>query len=350
MTTLSSAGSEEQRSADLSPVVSPARGEPARSEREAEEVGVLLVHGLNGGPFDMLELEEYLRARGLRVVNMLLPGHGDEDGSQVLSDVTWKDWVCAVQGELRALKRECGQVFLVGHSLGGALTLYVAAHEAISGVVAMCAPLSLHPWTLPLVRMARQVLPHLPWIWEDIHDPYVRRVYRQRRVKRSSQWRVLVAIDNLLDFLPHLRAAVPKITAPTLIMVSRHDHVVPPRDGREIYRRIAAQEKYLLTLHRSYHLITRDYDRQEVFARTADFIGDQVRKATKALPRESGEVVWTRAAQAPHESLPARLGTLCRRCGQQQWRSLSMRAVQATQAFTSWAGLVYTQTTRRLKQ
>jgi len=73
------------------------------------------------------------------------------------------------------------------------------------------------------------------------------------------------------------------ITAPALIMVSIHDHVVPARDGREIYRHIGSNEKHLVTFHRSYHVIMKDYDREEVFAKTSAFI---LRHASKARPHK----------------------------------------------------------------
>ncbi|HCP73844.1 MAG TPA: hypothetical protein DIU08_04295 [Ktedonobacter sp.] len=73
-------------------------------------------------------------------------------------------------------------------------------------------------------------------------------------------------------FLPYLRAELPHITIPILIMTSIHDHVVPARDGREIYRLIGSQEKHLLTFHHSYHMIMKDHDREEVFAKAAAFI------------------------------------------------------------------------------
>jgi carboxylesterase len=47
---------------------------------------------------------------------------------------------------------------------------------------------------------------------------------------------------------------------------------VPARDGREIYQRIGSREKYFVTFHHSYHVIMKDHDREEVFAKTEAFI------------------------------------------------------------------------------
>jgi carboxylesterase len=90
-----------------------------------------------------------------------------------------------------------------------------------------------------------------------------------------------------LKFLPQLRAELPHIAAPALIMVSLHDHVVPPRDGREIYRLIGSQEKYLVTFHRSYHIVMKDHDRDEVLSKTGAFILRQVTKMKPGQPISS---------------------------------------------------------------
>src|SRR5215831_15493259 len=82
-------------------------------------VGVLLVHGLNGSTGDMAELEEIFQKQGIITKNMLLPGHGTKVKDML--SIGWEEWAQAVQNELRLIKESADVVFLVGHSLGGAL-------------------------------------------------------------------------------------------------------------------------------------------------------------------------------------------------------------------------------------
>src|SRR6266699_2104419 len=138
-------------------------------------VGVLLVHGLNGTSSDFAGLEEFLQDRGMLTNNMLLPGHGVH--VRELISKGWSDWEKAVRQELQALKQRCDVVFLVGHSLGGALALHVAAHEEVAGIVSMCAPLYMHPWTELVVGLAKRVTPLLPSLGEDVHWQILRRSY-----------------------------------------------------------------------------------------------------------------------------------------------------------------------------
>lgn len=166
------------------------------------------------------------------------------------------------------LKKRCDVVFLVGHSLGGALVLHIAAHEEVAGIVTMCAPLYMPYWMKPMIGAMKHVVPMLPTLREDVHDPEARRLYK----RGGSGWYPMRPVESLLRFLPQLRAELHRVTAPALIMASVHDHVVPARNGREIYSRIGSREKHLVTFHRSYHIIMKDYDKDEVFAKTAAFI------------------------------------------------------------------------------
>ena len=245
-------------------------------------IGVLMVHGLNGSRRDLAELEKVLQERGMVTNNMLLPGHGVH--VREMLPLGWHEWAKAVHAELCELKQRCDVVFLVGHSLGGALSLHTAAHEEVAGIVTMCAPLHMHPFTHLGVRLAKYFTPLLPTIREDVRDPAARRRY----TRDVYHWTPMRPVESMLQFLPTLRTELPQVTAPALIMTSIHDHVVPARDGREIYRHIGSKEKHLVTFHRSYHVIMKDYDREEVFAKTTAFI---VRHASKAQPhsRNTGQ-------------------------------------------------------------
>jgi len=229
-------------------------------------IGVLLIHGLNGSRHDLAEMEELLQTHGLLTHNMLLPGHGTH--VRDLMALGWSDWERAVHHELATLQQRCDRVFLVGHCLGGALALHAAAHTEVAGVVSMCSPLQMYPGLKLGVSLLRRVIPALPTIREDVRDPLARRGY----TRDVYRWTALAPTESLLQFLPQLQAELPQITAPVLVIASQHDHVIPVNDGRKIYARLGSQQKELLIVHRSFHVIMKDYDRAEVCSRTVAFI------------------------------------------------------------------------------
>ena len=60
--------------------------------------------------------------------------------------------------------------------------------------------------------------------------------------------------------------------------------VVPARDGEAIYRLIGSPDKELVTLRHSYHVVTKDYEHEQVFTKTLAFVQ---RIANQASPDSS---------------------------------------------------------------
>jgi carboxylesterase len=240
-------------------------------------VGALLVHGLNGSQHDMAEIRQMLISHGILAESILLPGHGSVVWDMI--PLGWPEWSEAVLKEVHALKQRCDIVFLIGHSLGGALCLHAAAHEAVDGVITMCAPARMFSWTLPAVRFAKLFTPIVPTIREDVRDARARRRY----TRDVYRWTPMDPLLSMMHFLPTLRKELARVTMPVLLFASIHDHVVPFRDGHEIYRLLASAEKSLVVLRRSYHVIMKDFDREEVMQKTLDFVLLHARKRQAAL-------------------------------------------------------------------
>src|SRR5216683_3881412 len=155
--------------------------------------GVLLVHGLNGSVSDMAEIEEVLRKNGLVTRNLLLPGHGSR--VREMLPLGWPEWAAAVRAAYRGLRHQCERVFLVGHSLGGALCLHTAAHEEVAGVVSMCAPIAPRPWMRPLIGVGKYLWPLVPTVREDVRDPTARRRY----TRDVYRWTAMRPVESMIN-------------------------------------------------------------------------------------------------------------------------------------------------------
>lgn len=100
--------------------------------------GALLIHGLLDSPFIMRDIGERLRANGLLVRSVMLPGHGTVPGALLNTDYT--EWLQAVRYGIYSLRSEVEKIFLVGFSTGASLSLYHAAENHVIGGVIMIAP------------------------------------------------------------------------------------------------------------------------------------------------------------------------------------------------------------------
>ncbi len=244
----------------------------------------LLVHGLNGSPYDFEDIAMHLQHHNIATDNILLPGHNIHH--RIAAKYGWPDWLVALKERFDALSARYGRVAIVGHSMGGALALTLAAHDRrVTAIASLCAPVMLHPFMSSLAD-TRMVVPYIPLIREDISERKERQSYRTHKV---TQWAAVAPMQSLLKALPQLRRDVEQVSCPTLVLAARNDHVVPVRDGYYIYQHLASAEKKLVILNHSWHVVTRDIERHKVTDSVLTFlIGIRDRHAL-SIPAASRE-------------------------------------------------------------
>ena len=233
---------------------------------EAGHVGVLLVHGFTSSPYEMRGIASYLAERGITAGAALLAGHGTAHGD--LQGKTWRDWYASVTAALDVMREKCDRVYLAGLSLGGALTLYTASQRGadLAGIIAMSAPIYIPTGVGSLLRGIQTQMPFLSKPYRDIADANARDEFV------GYDYSPVDATASLIEFLGHVRLALPRIHAPALVIYARHDHVVPGISSHHIYSRLGSRDKRMLALHRGFHIVTVDYDRELVYRAVYDFI------------------------------------------------------------------------------
>ena len=258
---------------------------PVSASPEQPRPFCLLMHGFNGEPLDMDELASELRAAGFATRLLLLPGHGTT--ARDFAAHGWDDWLAAAREAAAEARRSHDVVFVVGHSLGAALALAVAANnQEIAGVVALCPPTRLNPRLGRLAARLRDIVPYIPSWGEDVRD---RLGARRRYARNAYRWTALRTIHSLFKALPGLRASLPAVRCPALVIAARHDHVVPARDGAEAFALLSSERKELVILDRSFHAVTKDVERHDVFQRTVRFCQHEAALATSDhIGRDTG--------------------------------------------------------------
>jgi len=227
--------------------------------------GCLLSHGFMGTPNEMRELGERLHALGFTVRGTRLAGHGTT--WQDMNRTTWHDWYDSLDADWQDLAARCDKVFVVGLSLGAALTLHLAASRPVAGVVVMGAPVLSSRFQRVVVGVTGWLLPMLPKLGgSGLQDPVAKSQHLTypripMRASRSMIQLVLAAHNDLNT-----------ITAPILLLQGRKDHVVSTRNMPYIHEHVASTDKEMVWLERSDHIVTEDYDKQEVLERVGDWI------------------------------------------------------------------------------
>ena len=229
-------------------------------------VGALVVHGFTGSPYSMRGVGEYLAARGLTVEGLRLPGHGTS--WQHLNSFSREHWEEAIFEGYRKLSERCDKTFAVGLSFGAALSLHLAArHPHLDGVVAVAPFL----FTKDPLRFLAPLIPRLTKsikaVGNDIADPDA----DERPYERFPT----IAGASMLKLTHEIRNSLGDVRCPVLILHSKNDHTAPPDNAVEIHSRISSEDKELVWYERSYHVLTLDYDKDDVNDRTFRFIKER---------------------------------------------------------------------------
>lgn len=226
-------------------------------------VGVVLCHGFSGSPWALRGWAEHLVAEGLAVSLPLLPGHGTS--WQDLNTTRWPEWYAAVETSFLALRRTCDPVFVGGLSMGGALALRLAEHQQeVAGLLLVNPSVTTSDkryLTLPLLS---KVLTSLPGITDDIAKPGVTEYGYDRAPLKAGL--------SVMDLWADVRAGLARVTQPILLFRSENDHVVDPSSARLLHQLVASAQITERTLDRSFHVATLDYDAEDIFRESVDFI------------------------------------------------------------------------------
>jgi carboxylesterase len=228
------------------------------------DVGVLLCHGLTGTPQSLRPWAEHLAAAGYTVRLPLLPGHGTR--WQDANRTTFADWLATVTASLAELSGRCRSVVVAGLSMGGTLTLRLAQlhPEAIAGIVLVNPSILSLRKDIRLLPLIKYLMPSQGGIASDIADPQA----HEDGYARTP----LKAVDSLRRAWKVVRAELPAVRMPVLLLHSAVDHVVEPENSRVVLAEIGSTDVTEVVLQRSYHVATLDYDAPEIFARSVEFI------------------------------------------------------------------------------
>lgn len=221
----------------------------------------------------MRPLGDALAAAGFPVVAPALAGHATTVAD--LARTGWQDWLASAEGALDALRAEVPRVAVAGLSMGGLLTLVLAARRPRDvAAVVLAAPalrladrrLALLPWAarIPALRRRLGLIPKRGG--RDIAD------VAARGASRAYDAAPLDALLSLLALRREARRALPRVTQPVLLLQGRLDRTVPASVAELVRRRLGSRQLEVAMLERSGHVLTEDVDRARVGTLVADFL------------------------------------------------------------------------------
>ena len=215
--------------------------------------GALVIHGFTGAPSSMRDLAEAFAAAGFHVELPRLPGHGTTVADMMAT--SWADWVGGAEAAYQRLSGRADRVVVAGLSMGGSLTLRLGAdHPEIAGLV--CVNPATRPQPVEMIKAIRGMVDAgtetLPAIGSDIADPEVTEIAYDATPLQPM-------LSLMVDGLTPLAEVLPSISMPLLLMNSPQDHVVEPAQAEFLADTYGGPVERV-TLERSYHVATQDFD------------------------------------------------------------------------------------------
>jgi carboxylesterase len=240
---------------------------------EGGGVGCVCVHGFTASPEEMRWLGEYLHARGLTICAPRLAGHGTSPA--MMRRQHWMDWYESVLDGIALARARCRKVFAVGLSMGGLLSLRVAAAGLVDGAVVMAAPLYVDA-PLRLASVLKYVRPYRVPRRGDL-DARVRAA--QHQMGREDYGRVayddgtpVASIAQLRALMGEVRRHLPEITVPLLLIYSKADQTVPFGNMQVVAEQVRRADLVQKTLERSDHVLTQEIEREAVYEMVWEFL------------------------------------------------------------------------------
>ena len=180
---------------------------------------ILLIHGFAGGSYDYNSLNNDLELyNNFDVFTFTLPGHE----KMIIDKVTRKDWIKKAEDELeKIINAGYGEVYIIGHSMGGVIASYLASKYKQVKKLVLAAP-AFH--------------------------------YLSFKGNKSRLFKIPVpTIKEFMKLVEEHTGDVKKITCPTLILHGDNDDIVPIDSVLYVYNNIQSKSVTLIELHTLTH-------------------------------------------------------------------------------------------------
>jgi len=246
-----------------------------------------MLHGLGANELELQRLAKDLHASGFSVVIPSIQGYTYATPPQ-----NWSTWVDQVLPHIWELEKQYATVSVVGLSMGAVLAMAAAQRHSrpLAGLVLLSASLAYDGWSMPWYRFLLGISSWLPFVNNyrlKESEPYgvkneemraaIKATLKSQAISESGVGEIGFQLIKQGQLLIHdARDKVRLIDCPTLVMHAVDDEIVHIRNAEWVYRQIRSEEKEIIYLGDSYHMITIDNERETVSQETNRFLKKSV--------------------------------------------------------------------------
>lgn len=244
-----------------------------------DQTGVLLLHGFGGSPAEVEPLAESLAQRGYTVSVPVLPGHGTTPRD--FAATSNSQYLAAVRQCFEAMRQQCGQVYVVGFSMGGLLAIQLEQEVKLDGLVLMSTP--IQPWSdhadFEWLKRAAQGGTRINLFVPTLGIPTLVKAARRELggaapnvVEPNYAAYPAASCLHVLELIEQVKPTLESVTTPTLILHSRDDYVSAASSAQYLHDHLGCGDKRLVYLENSGHVIALGRERETVAELVGRFV------------------------------------------------------------------------------
>lgn len=240
------------------------------------KVACMLVHGLTSSTQEMEDLGLSLSKNNLTVLAILLKGHNASIAD--LNKTTYSDWLKSIREGYNFLKKNNHKkIYLISSSTGATLSLYFSICNKLSGVVALAPAIFFNDkkvYLTPYIKFFKKLhkkdySKYFPGRNEALWDIVDEKASYERR---AYKYVPLNSLNNLLKLIKIVRNSLHRIKVPLLLIHSKNDHTIVPYSSEYIYENVESDNKKIVWLEKSGHVLTVDIEKKTVFEEIKNWI------------------------------------------------------------------------------
>lgn len=230
---------------------------------KGNDKGCLLVHGFSSTPAELRELAERLSSGGFTVLAVRLAGHGTE--IEDMEKCTYNDWIKSVEEGYMRLKDICKEIYVIGHSMGSLLALYIAENHVVDKIVTLAPAIITKDKNAKFVPIVKHFIRYIEWKAKNRPEEEAKYLLGYRKIPLAS-------VHELGKLQRIVRKQLPKINKPILIIQSHKDQTVDEKGVEVIEKNVTSQNVKKIYLNNCGHNITVECEKENVFTEVTNFL------------------------------------------------------------------------------
>ncbi|MAX09255.1 MAG: hypothetical protein CMG13_00110 [Candidatus Marinimicrobia bacterium] len=230
----------------------------------SSKLGVYLIHGFSSTTYEVKELAEFLSNNGYYTIAKNLPGHGTT--VEECNRARFTDWLNQVKKDIAELSVKCEKVFVIGGSMGGVISLYMASLFPLNAYVVGGTVLNFkNPFEtnflVPLLCNFIKIQPKKKQLKANNVKFYGYKAYP------------LIALNEFRKMIKIVKPLLPKIKTPGLIIHSNNDQMSLKNNLDILEDSIQSQYFNKLIVEKAHHnMFDENPDQEIIFSNILNFL------------------------------------------------------------------------------